>query len=130
MKAKSELRAHRLSEHFTHVWLLTSDDDRCRSEEFLRGLELADFTKMLVVLKRADTDVTYRHAERFKQLSHSVFEFKTHRHRLLCFKTARGFVLTDGMKKQKSSRTRVSDAAVESTGRLARRFAKEGIYVE
>jgi hypothetical protein len=77
-----------------------------------------------------NADVAYRHAERFKQLSHSAFEFKTHRYRLLCFRTARGFVLTDGIRKQKSSRNRVSDAAVASTDTLAKRFAKEGTYVE
>jgi len=130
VKAKSELRAHRVSAHFRNVWLLAGDDDRCRAEEFLCGLEFADFTKILVVLSRVDANVAYRHAERFKRLSPSVFEFKTHRHRLLCFRTDRGFVCTDGMKKQKSSRSRVSDAAVESAERLSRRFAKEGTYVE
>jgi hypothetical protein len=85
---------------------------------------------MLVVMRRVDADVAYRHAERFKQFGRAVFEFKTHRHRLLCFRTSRGFVCTDGMKKQKSGRTRVSDAAVAATDTLAKRFAKEGFYVE
>jgi hypothetical protein len=130
LKAKSELLAHKVTEEFTNIWLLTNDDGRCRAEVFLCRLQRSEFLKMLAVLKRVDVDTEYRHDERFKQLTPPAFEFKSHRFRLLCFKTERGFICTDGMKKQKSSRTRVSDAAVDATIALAERFAKEGMYVE
>ena len=118
-----------MSEDFQgNVWLLTNDEGRCASEEFLSGLGRNHFIKMLVVMRRVDANPGFRHPERFKQLNGVVFEFKSHLHRRLCFRTDRGFVCPVGMKKQKSSRTRQSDRAIETTAQLAKRFAKEGTY--
>jgi len=131
LKAKAELNAHKVSEKFSNVWLLTNEEEnRCRAEEFLMGLQTGDFNKLLPIMKRVDTNPSYRHQERFKHLQGPVFEFKSHRHRLFCFQTDRGFICTDGMKKQKNNRTRVSDTKIASATELAERFAKEGTYIE
>lgn len=130
MKAKHELSAHRVTESFANVWLLTGDDGRCKVEGFLSGLEKKHFIKLLVTMKRVDANTAYRHPERFKQLDGPVFEFKSHLHRLFCFRAERGFVCTDGIKKQKSARTKASDNAVENAAKLAEQFAKEGKYVD
>lgn len=131
MKAKAQLNAHKVSETFSNVWLLTNEaEDRCKPEEFLLGLQTADFNKLLPIMKRVDANTSYRHPERFKHLQGPVFEFKSHRHRLFCFQADRGFICTDGMKKQKNNRTLISDAKIASAAELAERFAKEGTYIE
>lgn len=130
MKAKHELSAHRVTESFANLWLLTGDDGRCKAEDFLKALEKTHFIKLLVTMRKVDANTAFRHPERFKKLDGSVFEFKSHLHRLFCFRTDRGFVCTDGIKKQKSTRTKASDKAIENAARLAEQFTKEGKYVD
>ena len=127
MRAKPELLAKSIHESYKNVWLLEING-HCNAEDFLAALEVVDLNKLLPVMRRVDENLTYRHQERFKQLSGRVFEFKSHRHRLFCFQTDRGFICTDGMKKQKSTRSRVSDSMIAATHELALRFNKEGAY--
>jgi hypothetical protein len=130
VRAKSDLAAHKVSQTFSNVWLLETDTGRCKVEDFLDAIEQSNFNKLLPVMRRVDANPSYRHPERFKQLSGPVFEFKSHKHRLFCFQADRGFICTDGMKKQKGRRTRQSDRMIESAAQLAERFSKEGTYVE
>lgn len=75
---------------------------RCFAEDYLRSLPEKEQQKLFALLDYTAQHGPPTNTEKFKQLEGEIYEFKSLRHRLLCFyQPGKVIVITHGCRKQR-----------------------------